>query len=170
MSEHLTTVHEKFSGSWPFIAALSSVLAIILFVYSRVNSDVLISGYLELSSFILFAVAVLSFFKLRDGRISIRIDFDRESSELLFSYYLNRSVVTNETLSITNKIEFKTGRMPDTSLYSEINRSDRTIRFREHPTDSWRYLFQYNSRVIPVSAENAEKTVEILREAASKHP
>lgn len=167
MSTHLTTVEEKFSRTWPFIAISSSVLAILLFIYSRMNSDILISGYLELASFILFAAAVLSYFKLRDGRISIRIDIDREENELVFSYLLNGSVVTSETLSIDKQVEFKSGRMPDTSLYTEINQTDRTIRFRETPSDSWRYLFQYNSRVIPVRPEVARKTAEILSDATA---
>lgn len=167
MSTHLTTVEEKFSRTWPFIAISSSVLAISLFIYSRLTSDILISGYLELASFILFAVAVLSYFKLRDGRISIRIEVDKEHNELIFSYLLNGSVVTSETLSINKPVEFQTGRMPDTSLYTEINRTDRTIRFRENPTGAWRYLFQYNSRVIPVSREVADKTAKILSDASA---
>ena len=166
MSVHLITVQEKFSRTWPFIAISSSVLAILLFIYSRINSDILISGYLELASFILFAVAVLSYFKLRDGRISIRIDIDKEHNELLFSYLLNGSAVNSETLSIDKPVEFETGRMPDTSLYTEINRTDRTIRFRETPSGSWRYLFQYNSRVIPIGPEVAEKTAKILSDAS----
>lgn len=167
MSVHLITVQEKFSRTWPFIAISSSVLAILLFIYSRINSDILISGYLELASFILFAVAVLSYFKLRDGRISIRIDIDKEHNELLFSYLLNGSAVNSETLSIDKPVEFETGRMPDTSLYTEINRTDRTIRFRETPSGSWRYLFQYNSRVIPIGPEVAEKTAKILSDASA---
>ena len=167
MSTHLTTVEEKFSRTWPFIAISSSVLAILLFIYSRIMSDILISGYLELASFILFAVAVLSYFKLRDGRISIRIDIDREKNELTFSYLLNGSVVSSETLSINKPVEFQSGKLPDTSLYTEINRTDRTIRFREAPSGSWRYLFQYNSRVIPVSREVADETAKILSDASS---
>ena len=163
MRVHLTTVQEKFSKTWPFIAVLSSVLAVVLFIYSRVNRDILISGYLELASFILFAAAVLSYFKLRDGRISVRLE--KDGGELLLSYLLNGSVVTTETLSLDKKLEFKADRMPDTSLYSEINRKDRTIRFRETPSGSWRYLLQYNSRVIPVRPEDAEKTVRILADA-----
>lgn len=167
MSVHLITVQEKFSRTWPFIAISSSVLAILLFIYSRINSDILISGYLELASFILFAVAVLSYFKLRDGRISIRIDIDKEHNDLFFSYLLNGSAVNSETLSIDKPVEFETGRMPDTSLYTEINRTDRTIRFRETPSGSWRYLFQYNSRVIPIGPEVAEKTAKILSDASA---
>ena len=165
MSTHLTTVNEKFSKYWPFIAVGCSVLAFLVFIYSRLNSDVLIAGYLELASFIMFAVAVLSFFKLRDGRTSIRID--KDGNQLVFSYLLNGSVVKTETLSIEKPVEFKTDRLPDTSLYSEINRTDRTVCFRETSSGSWRYLFQYNSRVIPISPEDAEKIKKVLTDASA---
>jgi hypothetical protein len=165
MNNHLTTVHEKFSKTWPFAAISSSVMAVLLFIGSRLTPEILISGYLELASFVLFVVAVFSYFKLRDGKITIRVD--KNDGELIFTYLLKGSEVAQESLAIDQKVEFKTDRMPDMSLSSDINRSDRTIRFRTDSSDSWQYLFQYNQRVIPVTPQHADNIQHILTEACS---
>ncbi|MDX1590445.1 MAG: hypothetical protein R3283_00700 [Balneolaceae bacterium] len=142
-------------------------MALLLFILSRLNSEVLVSGYLELGSFILFIVAVFSFFKLRDGKITIRIDQDEHG--LNFTYLLKGSEAGQETLSCKEPVEFKIDRMPDTSLYSDINRSDHSIRFQAGSKDVWRYLFQYNNRVIPLTKEEAERVLNILEKACGDH-
>lgn len=166
MSSHVLTLHEKFSGYWPSVAVLSAVSAAALFVYSRIQAEVLKSGYLELASFILFSVAVFSFFKLRDGRITISIELEDDGLKIV--YLLKNKTVLSEQLPAEKIDDLKTDRMPDSSLYTEINRSDRTIRFREKDSGEWHYLFQYNSRVIPLSAENAEHTVQLLQKSIQK--
>lgn len=155
-------VHEKYSKYWPAVTVLSSVMAFLLYILSEFRTEILLSGYLQLGAFILFSVAVFSFFKLRDGRITIDLTVDND--DLSVKYLLRDREIAEELIPLSEIDEIMMNRMPDKSLYTEINRSDRTLSYKKNKSDGWKYLFKYNGRVVPLYESDAESVIHFIRD------
>jgi hypothetical protein len=154
------TVNEKYSQYWPAIAIMSAVLALGFYIFYHFSSDVLIGGYLRLTAFGFFAVAVLSFFKVKDGKMKISISHQDQIIEII--YTLRNRVVHEEEINLNDVEAIKTDAMPDRSLYNNFKRSDRCIRFKRKDSEFWIYFNEIHGRVIPLSRENAETMVNYI--------
>lgn len=154
------TVSEKYSRHWPLIAIVSAVLALSFYISYHLAADVLLEGYLRLVAFGFFALAVLSFFKVKDGRIEITIE---KSDELIEIYYRVRDkIIHEEELNLADIRDLKMDQMPNKSLYNDLIQSDRCIRFRRTDSDGWLYLHEIYGRVIPLSEKNASEILQFI--------
>lgn len=153
MSRQLT-VSEKYSRYWPAIAVGSAVLAVLFYLLFYFASSVLYQGYMRLISFAFFALSVLSFFKVREGKINIQIE---QTDENLFTvtYRNGGKMLYSEEISGKDIAEIKIARMPNRSLYDDISRHDRCIKIRKKQSDDWVYFNVVNGKIIPLSVENA---------------
>jgi len=157
------TVSEKYSRFWPAIAG-GSILASILFMAAYIAvSDVLIGSYLRLGAFAFFVIGFLSLFKLRDGRIKIQITRVEESRDLDVEYTVRGREIHGELIDLKDIKQIKTDRMPNRSLYNDLNRTDRAVRFQKENMEGWLYLNEIHGRVIPLSEENADKIVAFIK-------
>lgn len=154
-------VQEKYSRHWPMIAILSAVLATVFYISYQLTADVLLEGYLRLTAFAFFALAVLSLFKVKDGRVEISLTGKGGILEIV--YRVRDKVVHNEELLLTDVEAIKVDEMPDKSLYNEFMKSDRCIRFKRKKADGWLYLHEIHGRVIPLSNDNAEVIVDFVK-------
>lgn len=155
MSSKELNVSEKYSRHWPAIAIISAILSVLFYISYHLVGDVLIEGYLRLTAFGFFALAVLSFFKVRDGRMEIFMTMDEKSLEIF--YRVRDKLVHEEMIMLSDVSDVEIDRMPDRSLYNDIIKSDRCIKFRRKDSEGWLYLNEIYGRVIPLSRENAEQ-------------
>lgn len=153
-------IEEKYSRLWPLVAFISGIVAVLLFIYYLAVDEVLLEGYLRLISFSFFALMVLSLFKVKDGKVIIRLEqIDRS---ILVSYFVRDRLVYEENFEIKEIDEVRIDQMPNKSLYNDFARKDRTVRFKKKKSDTWIYLAQLHGRVIPLTHQNAEKVTNYL--------
>lgn len=160
MTQELT-VHEKYSKNWPAISVVSIVLAVLFFVAYQATANVLLEGYLRLASFAFLALSILSFFKIRDGRVVIVMRAD-DKGVLDVEYRVRNRVIHHEEWSTSEIGKVKVDEMPDKSLYNNLMKHDRCVRFKRKKETDWIYFNKVNGRVIPFSAENANKICRFL--------
>lgn len=158
-------LQEKYSKYWPSIAVLSLILSVILFFTYQMMNDVLWIGYIRLTSFSLFALALLSFFKVRDGQVEITIQVEDGVVESIYN-------VRNETIfhaeqPVSDFYKLKIDQMPNKSIYNDFVKSDKCVRFRRENENAWYYFNEIESRVIPLSKENASKLYDFLKQAST---
>jgi len=161
MKEELI-IKEKYSKYWPFIAGISAILSVIFFLGYQFVGDVLLEGYLRLTSFAFFALSLLSLFKIRDGQIKISVR-KTEDGVIEFIYSVRKQTIYEEEFSNHELENLKLDEMPNKSLYNDFMKSDRCIRFRRKDTSDWLYLNKVHGRVIPLSENNAEKMLTFLK-------
>lgn len=157
-------VKEKYSKHWPLIAVLSGVLSVILFVSYQFTDNVLLEGYLRLSSFAFFALALLSLFKVKDGQIKLNLNVS-DDNVLEIAYTVRKKIVSEEKFSLNEINEIKVDRMPDKSLYNDFMKSDRCLRFKRTKNGEWIYLNKVHGRVIPLTQPKAERIINFIESA-----
>lgn len=156
------TILEKYSKRWPQIAILSLIMAVLLLFSYIMVSDVLLEGYLRLAAFAFFALGLLSLFKLKEGQI--KIDIEHAADDVIrVEYLLRNQVIQTEEWLAAEIASIKVDEMPNRSLYNDIMKSDRCVRFRRNNEADWIYFNQVNSKVIPLSEENALKVYNFLK-------
>lgn len=153
-------IKEKYSRFWPVTAIVSLILAIIFFFTYWNMSDVLIQGYLRLISFAFFALGILSLFKIKQGQIELEVSIDNDVIKIQYS--LKNRVLQTEEWSTNEIATVKIDEMPNRSLYNDVIKGDRCIRFRRHNQSDWIYLNKLNGRVIPLSQKNAEEMNQFI--------
>ncbi len=154
-------VSEKYSKYWTSSALVSALCALILFIAYYMESNVLYEGYLRLGAFVCFAFSLLSYFKIRDGKVDF--EFTRKSNQLLeITYSIKGEIVFSEEIDLNEVDEFVTTEMPNRSLYNDIARKDRCIKFRKKNSKDWIYFNMINGRVIPLHETNAESIIKFI--------
>lgn len=160
MKESLT-VSEKYSRHWPAVAVGSAVLAVLFYILYQLSSNVLYEGYLRLTSFAFFALSILSFFKVREGKIVI--DLKETGDNIVeLTYKTGSRILYQEEVSINDISEIMIDEMPNRSLYNDLVKSDRCLKIRKDGSKHWIYLNSVNGRVIPLSEENASSIKSFL--------
>jgi len=154
-------VFEKYSRHWPVIAIVSAILAVILFGAYLLSGNVLVEGYLRLAAFCFFALSLLSFFKVKDGRIQINFIVD-ENGGLKMDYLVREKIIAHDVFDLNNFEAIGIDEMPDRSIYNDFARGDHSIRFKRKESDGWLYLTEINGRVIPLDKKNAEEVTGFL--------
>lgn len=156
------TINEKYSRHWPFIAVISAVFALLFYISYHFTGNVLLEGYLRLTAFGLFALALLSLFKLKDGKVEINIDL--EESKLVLNYRVRGKIINEEEIEL-NKIEtLRIDEMPNRSIYNDFNKSDRCVRYKRSDSENWIYLNEVHGRVIPLDLKDTEEIVTFVEE------
>lgn len=156
-------IKEKYSKFWPTITIISLFSAIITFYFYWSVSDLLLEGYLRLFSFIFFALGILSLFKLKDGQIEI---ITLISGDVIKLEYKTRSkIIHTEEWSVNEFETIRIDEMPNRSLYNDLIKGDRCLRFRRNKHSDWIYLNSIHGRVIPLSKNNAEELYRFLSNA-----
>jgi len=163
---NILEVEEKYSKLWPFIAILSGITASLLFVYYLAVDEVLLEGYLRLISFAFFALMVLSLFKVKDGKVVIRLE--QIEDHIQIGYYVRDRLVYEENFELNDLDEIRVDKMPNKSLYNDFANKDRAVHFKRKKSDGWLYLTQLYGRVIPLTQEKAELILEFLREVKNR--
>lgn len=158
-------IQEKYSKLWPLIAITSGLVAVLLFSYYLMVDEVLLEGYLRLIAFSFFALAVLSLFKVKDGKVSIL--FKPADHSLILSYSIRERLVYEESFQLNDIEEIKADQMPNKSLYNDFARSDRTVRFKKKKAVGWLYLTQLYGRVLPLTEQDADQIVDYIRSLQS---
>lgn len=155
-------IHEKYSKYWPHTAIISLLLALLLFVSYQFLSDVLLVGYVRLGAFIFFALGLLSLFKVYDGQVKMIVE--SEDDVLKSTYKVRGEIIYTESRPMSDMYELKIGPLPDKSIYNNFVKSDKCVRFRRKDESSWFFFHEIESRVIPLSRENAERLYNFLKE------
>lgn len=155
-------IQEKYSKYWPIVAMVSFVLSVLLFITYHLMDDVLWIGYLRLAAFAFFAVALLSFFKVYDGQVEVTVEVE---DKFIKSVYKVRGEVIFEIKHPRSDFyRVKTDQLPNKSLYNDFMKSDKCVRFQRKDENAWFYFNEIESRVIPLSDENANKLRDFLEE------
>lgn len=163
MSQSLT-VSEKFSKLWPYAAAISLLLSVLLFAGYIYMSDLLIAGYLRLAAFAFFVIGFLSLFKLKDGQIVITYErSDEQPTKIIITYTVRNRNIHVESIDLADIKEIKVDKMPNRSIYNDFYNLDRSVRLKKKNMDGWVYLNEIHGRAIPLSKENALKIVDFLK-------
>lgn len=157
------TIQEKYSRYWPAIAIISMCLAVIFFIFYQSVENVLWEGYLRLASFGFFALGLLSLFKIKDGQVEISVSIEEEV--IKSDYKVRDQVIHTEEWPKTDIFKLKIDEMPNKSLYNDIMKSDKCIRFCRNDEESWIYFNKLKNRVIPLSSKNANLLYEFLKES-----
>ncbi len=150
------TVEEKYSQHWPFVCVLSLIVAGALFYNYQITENILLEGYLRLASFGFLALSILSYFKIRDGKVLIDLETDTEGV-LKVMYSVRNNYIHSEEWTVKELNEIKVDEMPNRSLYNDLMKKDRCVRFKRKKEEDWIYFNKINGRVIPFTQENAEK-------------
>lgn len=143
------TVFEKYSPYWPAIAVTSLILTILFWAAYMLVSNVLIEGYLRFAAFCFFALGILSFLKVKDGRIKINLLLN-EQGELEVDYLVRNKSIDHDIFDLAEFEAIEVNKMPNRSLYNDFAKRDRTVRFKRKDGKSWQYLAQVHGRVIPL--------------------
>lgn len=159
------TIQEKYSKYWPSVTFISLILAIVLFISYQVMNDVLWIGYVRLASFSLFALALLSFFKVKDGQVEITVKVENGVVESI--YKVRNEIIFHVENPLSDFYKLKIDQMPNKSLYNDFVRSDKCVRFRRENENAWYYFNEIESRVIPLSEENASQLYNFLKQASN---
>jgi hypothetical protein len=154
-------IEEKFSSQWPIITTASMVLAISIFSSLIFIENTLLEGYIRLSAFAFFALAVIGLFKLRDGKVTLKLTID-EDEFLTVSYMVKKIEKQAESWDISNLATVKIDEMPNRSFYNDIVTSDRCVVIRNRNENDWTYLHKLNGRVIPLKKRSAIKIKEFI--------
>jgi len=159
-------IEEKYSRFWPIVATVSGFAAIIIFSYYLMVDAVLLEGFLRLISFSFFALMVLSLFKVKDGKVIIT--FISEDGTIYLKYHVRDRLVYEEKFRLQKIKDLKVDRMPNKSLYNDIAKKDRCVRFKKGKSDDWIYMAQLFGRVIPLTHENAKKIEKFVNQEIEK--
>lgn len=157
-------IQEKYSKYWPSITVLSIILAVALFITYHMINDVLWIGYLRLASFTMAALALLSFFKVRDGQVEISLKL--EDGQIESIYKVRNEIIFQTKHPTSDFYKLKVDEMPNKSLYNDFVRSDKCVRFRREDENAWYYFNEIESRVVPLSSENAIQLKDFLKQAS----
>ncbi|WP_340103018.1 hypothetical protein [Rhodohalobacter sp. 8-1] len=155
-------VSEKYSRYWPAIT-LGSLIVSALFLggYIYANSA-LLESYLRLAAFAFFVIGFLSYFKLREGQITITYNLADEKNEMMITYSVRDQTIHEESIDLSDIKSIKVDQMPNRSLYNDFYKIDRSVRLKKKHMDGWLYLNELHGRMIPLSQENAQKIVTFI--------
>ncbi len=158
-------IQEKYSKHWPTIAVGSLFMSVVLFITYQFMDDVLWIGYIRLASFSLFALALLSFFKVKDGQVEITVKLKDEIVES--TYKVRNEVIFRSENPASDFYKLKVDEMPNKSLYNDFVKSDKCVRFRRENENAWFYFNEIESRVVPLSMDNATQLHNFLKQAST---
>jgi len=162
MSDQLQ-VSEKYSQYWPAVTVVSLILSLFFlggFIYTN---GPLLESYLRLAAFIFFVIGFLSYFKLRDGQITINYETSNDSSDMTITYVVRDQNIHKETVDLSDIIDIKVDEMPNRSLYNDFYKIDKSVRLKKKNMSGWLYLNELHGRMIPLSVSSAEKVVRYVK-------
>lgn len=155
-------IREKYFKHWLAVAIGSLILSITFFSAYLLANDVLWIGYLRLAAFAFFASALLSLFKIYDGRVEIYLTL--EDDYIVSKYKVRDKIIFSCDHHKSDFHNVKVDQLPNKSIYNDIMKSDRCVRFRRENESAWYYFNEIESRVIPLTKENAEKLRDFLED------
>lgn len=162
MSDQLK-VSEKYSRYWPAITVGSLVASALFFAGFIYVNSALLESYLRLAAFAFFVIGFLSYFKLREGQITIIYNLADEENEMTITYSVRDQNIHEETVDLSDIKSIKVDQMPNRSLYNDFYKVDRSVRLKKKHMDGWLYLNELHGRMIPLNQENAEKVVDFIK-------
>ena len=160
-------VSEKYSRYWPAITIGSLLVSVLFFGGYILANSVLLESYLRLAAFAFFVIGFLSYFKLRDGQITVIYSLAEEKKEMTISYSVRDQTIHEETINLSDIKSIKVDQMPNRSLYNDFYKIDRSVRLKKKNMSGWLYLNELHGRMIPFSQENAEKVVNFIKKQIS---
>ena len=167
MSKELR-VTEKYSKYWPAVTFGSLLISAGLFAAFIYADDLLLESYLRLGAFAFFVIGFLSYFKLRDGQMTIHYTLEKDRENILqVTYSADGNTHYEESIDLDDVTEIKTDDMPNRSLYNDFYKRDKSVRFKKRHMDGWLYLNELHGRVIPLSEENAKSIVTFINSQRS---
>lgn len=156
-------VSEKYSRYWPAITMGSLVVSVLFLGGYIYTESVLLEGYLRLAAFAFFVIGFLSYFKLREGQITILYELVDEQNDMKITYSVRDQNIHAESIDLSDIKDIKVDQMPNRSLYNDFYKVDRAVRLKKKNMDGWLYLNELHGRMIPLSRENAERVVTFIR-------
>lgn len=143
---------------------MGSLVVSVLFLGGYIYTDsVLLEGYLRLAAFAFFVIGFLSYFKLREGQITILYELVDEENDMTITYSVRDQNIHAESIDLSDIKDIKVDQMPNRSLYNDFYKVDRAVRLKKKNMEGWLYLNELHGRMIPLSRENAEKVVTFIR-------
>lgn len=155
-------IREKYSKYWPGVTVVSFVLSILFYISYHLLEDVLWIGYLRLTAFIFFAIALLSFFKVYDGQVEISLEIEDEFVKS--EYKVRNKIIFRSENPISDFKKVKIDQLPNKSLYNDFMKSDKCVRYQRKDESAWFYFNEIESRVIPLSEKNAKRLRTFLED------
>ncbi|HKL16217.1 MAG TPA: hypothetical protein VJ915_11310 [Balneolaceae bacterium] len=163
MSDQLQ-VSEKYSQYWPAVTTGGLILSLLFFAGFIYTNDTLLESYLRLAAFVFFVIGFLSYFKLRDGQISIIYDVsDDNPNDMMITYSVRDQTIHSESVDLKELRHIKVDEMPNRSLYNDFYKIDKSVRLKKKNMSGWLYLNELHGRMIPLSRKNAEKVVQFVK-------
>lgn len=163
------TVEEKFSRLWPTAAVVSLFAALIFYLLYVNTENALNESYFRVLSFAFFAAGILVLFKLKDGKITLRMEVSA-NRELSIHYQTKRTTIAEEVWNLDDIASVKIDEMPNNSLSNDIVRGDRCIKVRYRNHTDWIYLNNLSNRVIPLKKEDAKRVMEFIQRNLEEDP
>jgi len=160
-------IEEKYSAQWPLITVVSMILAVTIFSSLLFIDSTLLAGYVRLTAFAFFAIGVIGFFKLRDGKVTLHFSMEDENF-LLLEYIVKSELKHSENWDLKHIATVKIEEMPNRSFYNDIVTTDRCIAIRYKDENDWTYLHKLYGRVIPLKNESAVKIKNFLENKIAK--
>lgn len=151
-------IEEQREPYWKFVAAVTAILAVVLFVIYWNMSDVFWAGMVRLASFACFAGAILSGLKAVEGGITIEVHIT--NSTLIFRYLKKGKPVLEGEHELDN-IE-SVSYAGSTSVFSSESNYVIIIKFRD--SDKNFNLFHFSGRSIKLSRDDTHRLVQFLDE------
>lgn len=159
-------VREKYSKYWPAVAISSLLLAVLFFVAYHLIENILWVGYLRLISFSFFAIALLSFFKIKDGQVEMTVTVDDERVHSDFK--VRNKLIDHHEIPKSDFYQLKVDMVPNKSIYNDLMKSDKSVLYRRKSESAWFHFNQIESRVIPLSDENADLLYHFLKQKTER--
>lgn len=159
-------VNEKYSRHWPTVTLISAVLCVVFYISYHLSADILLEGYLRLTAFGFFALALLSLLKVKDGKMEITLSTTDSALEIF--YKLRNKTVHEEEIKLDMIEGVRTEQMPNRSIYNDFKKSDRCVRFKRSDSPNWIYLNEINGRVIPLDQKNAADVKQFVENLMTK--
>lgn len=157
-------VTEKYSKYWPTVTFGSLLVSVALFAAFIYADNLLLESYLRLGAFAFFVIGFLSYFKLREGQMTLLYEIDNDQKNIVqISYSSDGRTLYQESIDLNDITEIKTDEMPNRSLYNDFYKRDKSVRFKKEHMDGWLYLNELHGRVIPLSQENASSIVAFIK-------
>ncbi|MDX1640811.1 MAG: hypothetical protein R3220_03880, partial [Balneolaceae bacterium] len=78
-------------------------------------------------------------------------------------YKVRDKVIFSTELPLSEIHKVKIDQLPNKSLYNDFTKSDKCVRFQRKDENAWYYFNEIESRVIPLSEENANRLLHFLK-------
>lgn len=165
MSNSLTVTEENYNF-WKTGAIVSAVLAVVIYIVFINIEHPFWESIIQLSAFVFFALAVLSYLQIMNGPIEVTLGL--ADGILLITYKKNGAVIHEEELereTIKNVFATSSG---INLLLNRLKPDIKTFKISFTDTDHPLFLFEFSGRPLVFGKNDQEKIASYLSDITSE--